>query len=84
MTSSVSDDLIVVATPKPPPPPPPQPPPQLNIQFQHPGNVVSRGILDFVKDRIANGAEPWTSAYNAFTSDYLTSATYRPLPPPPY
>jgi hypothetical protein len=40
--------------------------------FMHPGVVVTQKQLDFVKMKIAAGAEPWTSAFNAaktFPSD---------------
>ncbi len=40
--------------------------------FKHPGVIVTQEQLDFVKARIAEGAEPWTSAFNAaktFPSD---------------
>ena len=40
--------------------------------FKHPGVVVTQAQLDFVKGKIAMGAEPWTSAFNAaktFPSD---------------
>ena len=39
--------------------------------FTHPGILLSRAQLDFVKSKIASGAQPWTAAYNTM----LTSGT---------
>lgn len=39
--------------------------------FVHPGVLVNRAQLDFVKAKIAAGAQPWTGAYNTM----LTSGT---------
>ena len=37
--------------------------------FVHPGILVTRAQLDFVKGKIAAGAEPWTSAAARAKSD---------------
>jgi hypothetical protein len=48
--------------------------------FFHPGVLVNRAQLDFVKARIAAGAEPWTSAFAAAKADALGSRDYVPHP----
>jgi len=44
--------------------------------FYHPGVLVNRAQLDFVKAKVAAGAEPWKSAYEAATKDPDASLTY--------
>jgi hypothetical protein len=48
--------------------------------FVHPGVIVNRGMLDFVKAKIASGAEPWTTALARATSNGLASKSYVPHP----
>ncbi len=48
--------------------------------FKHPGVVVNRGQLDFVKAKIAQGAEPWTKAYNTALAGRYSNASYVPQP----
>jgi len=48
--------------------------------FYHPGILVNRPQLDFVKAKIAAGAEPWKSAFEQAKSDPLGSLTYKPHP----
>jgi hypothetical protein len=48
--------------------------------FQHPGVLVDRGQLDFVKAQLAAGAEPWKSALAAVTASPLASLAYTPHP----
>jgi hypothetical protein len=48
--------------------------------FTHPGVMVSRAQLDFVKGRVAAGAQPWRSAYNAMMGSRLAALTYAPAP----
>jgi hypothetical protein len=48
--------------------------------FTHPGILVSRSRLDFVKGRIAARAEPWTSAFNRVLSSRFGRTTYVPAP----
>lgn len=38
-------------------------------QWQHPGYVVDKAQLDFVKGQVANNAQPWTDAYNQMLKD---------------
>ncbi|CZR68632.1 uncharacterized protein PAC_18531 [Phialocephala subalpina] len=38
-------------------------------QWQHPGYVVDKAQLDFIKGQVANGAQPWTNAYNQMLKD---------------
>jgi hypothetical protein len=49
--------------------------------FQHPGVLVTRAQLDFVKKNIARGAEPWASAFLRAKADQHGSPTYAPHPP---
>ena len=48
--------------------------------FYHPGILVNRPQLDFIKAKVAAGAEPWRSAYEAMKSSELASRDYTPKP----
>jgi hypothetical protein len=48
--------------------------------FYHPGILVNRAQLDFVKAKIAAGAEPWKSAFEAAKASDLASLDYVPHP----
>jgi Alginate lyase/Carbohydrate binding module (family 6) len=48
--------------------------------FRHPGVLVSRAQLDFVKQKVAAGAQPWRSAYNAMNASGSASLSYTPHP----
>lgn len=48
--------------------------------FVHPGILVDRGMLDFVKSKIAAGADPWKSALALASSNSLGSLTYTAHP----
>jgi Ricin-type beta-trefoil lectin domain/Alginate lyase len=48
--------------------------------FAHPGVLVSRAQLDFVKGRVQAGAEPWTSAYKAMLASKYASLSRTPTP----
>ena len=48
--------------------------------FKHPGVLVDKAQLDFIKSKVASNAEPWKSAYNAMLSDPLASRTRTPSP----
>ena len=48
--------------------------------FYHPGVLVNRAQLDFVKSKITAGIEPWKSAFQAAKSDALGSVSYTPHP----
>jgi hypothetical protein len=41
---------------------PPQPPP--GGGFHHPGVLVNRAQLDFIRDKVKAGAQPWLAAFN--------------------
>ncbi|GIE95009.1 alginate lyase family protein [Paractinoplanes rishiriensis] len=41
--------------------------------FAHPGVLVSRAQLDFVKGRVNAGAQPWTAAFNQMTASRYAS-----------
>src|SRR3569623_1152616 len=48
--------------------------------FVHPGVLVDKGQLDFVKARIAAKQQPWYDAYNAAAGSNLGSRGYTPHP----
>ncbi len=48
--------------------------------FYHPGVLVNREQLDFVKRKAAAGLEPWKSALAAARASELASLTYAPHP----
>src|ERR1043166_7194812 len=48
--------------------------------FYHPGILVNRAQLDFVKAKIAAGEQPWKGAFDAVKADPLGSISYRPRP----
>lgn len=49
-------------------------------RFVHPGILVNRGQLDFVKARLAARAEPWKSAFDRVRTDPLAASDYTPSP----
>ena len=50
------------------------------IAFSHPGVLVSRAQLDFVKGRVAAGAQPWLAAYNQMMASSYASLSRTPKP----
>ena len=48
--------------------------------FHHPGVLVSRGQLDFMRTRVIGGAQPWKSAYDAMMASRYASLTRVPKP----
>src|SRR5271155_2368296 len=48
--------------------------------FYHPGVLVNHAQLDFVKGKVAAGAEPWKSAFEAAKASELGSLTIVPHP----
>ncbi|UQU61411.1 alginate lyase family protein [Couchioplanes caeruleus] len=48
--------------------------------FSHPGVLVSRAQLDFVKGRVAAGAQPWLAAYDQMRASRYASLTRTPKP----
>jgi hypothetical protein len=48
--------------------------------FRHPGILVNRAQLDFVKAKIAAGLEPWKSAFEAAKASDLGALSYAPKP----
>ncbi|THU98857.1 chondroitin AC/alginate lyase [Dendrothele bispora CBS 962.96] len=48
--------------------------------FKHPGVLIDREQLDFIKGKVQSGAQPWTDAYNAMLSDPLASLSRTPSP----
>ena len=50
------------------------------IAFAHPGVLVSRAQLDFVKGKVAAGAQPWLGAYNQMKASSYASLSRTPKP----
>ncbi|WP_030456033.1 alginate lyase family protein [Herbidospora cretacea] len=48
--------------------------------FAHPGVMVSRAQLDFVKGRVAAGAQPWKAAFDQMAASPFASLTRNPTP----
>jgi hypothetical protein len=48
--------------------------------FTHPGILHNRDELNFVKDKIADGAEPWNSAWEELRSHSIASTEWNPRP----
>lgn len=48
--------------------------------FVHPGILLDKTQLDYVKAKIAAGAEPWTTAYNKTRTSKYAASTYAPGP----
>src|SRR4051812_24642153 len=48
--------------------------------FQHPGVLVNRAQLDFIKAKVAAGTEPWKSAYQAAKNSEHGALNYSPKP----
>jgi hypothetical protein len=48
--------------------------------FVHPGVLVSRAQLDFVKGQVAAGAQPWKAAYDQMIKSSYASLTRTPKP----
>src|SRR5205807_1933107 len=46
--------------------------------FYHPGVLVNRDQLDFIKAKVAAGAEPWKSAFEVAKSSEFASRDYTP------
>jgi hypothetical protein len=49
----------------------------------HPGVLDSRADLDRMRTKVAAGAEPWLSGYNAFAADFYRREAGRPRNSPP-
>jgi hypothetical protein len=48
--------------------------------FYHPGVLVNRAQLDFIKSKVAAGIEPWKSAFEAAKASDLGALSYTPHP----
>jgi alginate lyase len=48
--------------------------------FVHPGVLVNAGQLDFVRDKIAAGAQPWKGAYDKMRTSRYGKLNYQPHP----
>ncbi|KAL8960835.1 MAG: hypothetical protein Q9193_002525 [Seirophora villosa] len=56
--------------------------PRAPATFTHPGVLVNKAQLDFVKAKVAARANPWYDAYNAMLAHPLASSTRSPNPFP--
>src|SRR4051794_11559251 len=56
------------------------PPAKSSSGFYHPGVLVNRAQLDFIKAKVAAGAEPWKSAFEAAKSSEYGAISYTPHP----
>jgi hypothetical protein len=54
--------------------------PDATAGFVHPGVLVSRAQLDFVRGKVKAGAQPWTNAYNAMLASRYASLSRTPAP----
>jgi hypothetical protein len=50
------------------------------LTLVHPGILVNKGMLDFVKGKIAAGAAPWKAALSKVQSDSMGSLSYTATP----
>ena len=48
--------------------------------FQHPGILNNREELDFIRDQVQKGAEPWKNAFVSMTNSRSASLAYQPKP----
>jgi len=56
------------------------PPTQNPSGFVHPGVLVSRAQLDFIKGRVQAGAQPWAGAYSQMLASRYASLSRTPAP----
>ncbi|MER7753248.1 alginate lyase family protein [Kitasatospora sp. NPDC097643] len=56
------------------------PAPQAGQPFQHPGVLVGQRQLDFVKTKLAAGAEPWTAAFADLRASRYAALDWQPRP----
>lgn len=54
--------------------------PAANATFTHPGILHSRAELDFVKAKVAEGEEPWKSAWEELRSHDISELDWKPKP----
>ena len=55
-------------------------PPTTTATFAHPGVLVSRAQLDFLKGKVAAKAQPWLNAYNQMIGSRYASLSRTPKP----
>src|SRR5580765_6495110 len=48
--------------------------------FYHPGVLVNRAQLELIRTKVAAGAEPWKSAFEAAKSSEFGAINYEPHP----
>ncbi|KAI4240368.1 MAG: hypothetical protein L6R40_005194 [Gallowayella cf. fulva] len=54
--------------------------PRAPATFKHPGVLINKAQLEFIKAKVAAKAQPWYDAYNALLADSLASPTRSPTP----
>jgi Alginate lyase len=50
--------------------------------FKHPGVLLSKGQIDFIKTKVNTNAQPWKSAFDQMSGGFLASKNYVPKPVP--
>ncbi len=63
--------LLIVASPA-----------RAEVRFQHPGVLLDRARLDFIKQQVSAGTEPFASAFKAARESKSGSLSYLPEGPP--
>lgn len=53
-----------------------------NTTFKHPGVLVSKEQLAFVKDKVNKNEQPWKAAFDQMKGDFKARTTYTPKPVP--
>ena len=48
--------------------------------FKHPGVLVTRGQLDFISKKIANGESPWKEAFDKMKESHSANKNFKPSP----
>src|SRR5436190_2541890 len=48
--------------------------------FHHPGILNNQEEMEFIRDRVQSGAEPWKSAFNKMSNSRYASLNYTPKP----
>lgn len=58
----------------------PQPPTHAPSQWTHPGIMISKSQLDFVREKVSNNEQPWADAYDALVNDESVAHPKDPSP----
>src|SRR5947207_9179839 len=55
-------------------------PPGFGAAFRHPGILSNQQQLDFIRERVQKGVEPWRSAFKKMSESGSASLAYTPHP----